>query len=725
MTSLYDLIVASVENGELPQDFSLPDPQKAGKEVFFADGAVDGIGIFHTEGFGDITGEDRSLMFRALMAAAGRRTGEEPRGVQDFEEAGALFEALGRQRYAIALADELQQYVATHKEELKAGDLYEAALWLVMESADRECVKFGLLLLETFGAKLNDAVKEVVRTVGVCDEFTYFSVNVMRGWADGNNEIFRLAQKVHGWGRIHAIERLEPRSSSIKKWLLTDGVENDVPAAYSAMTCWNKADAWFVLRNHPDYDQFTGIRKILGGLLNEEAVIGISGLENRDQVIDLFLDVAENMPLVLDDCQVIYDIHVYYKNHEHHLHKLALKSKKLLMTYKFYCVVIDAAREGKAMEMARGLGIDVRRYIPGLLRASLKDHMHLCMYMMEEEAHRKETLAIYREQLPLEEMKKPPGTKLGIGDQYWREWAITYLLQELRDYPCEGQDFVACALQCETLRPRNAALYALECWVTRKEKPLSELLPDFFDLLTRLRDTEPAEHNRERIDNLLSGAVTFEEVGEIKKEIEYSRDTLNILSDAISDIGSWIWWDTDEDMIQMEFCDVQLYDDTKEVKETHSSHIAVCFTGNYFAVFLDRTDDENWYVKLHNDEAGPFELDGYELSFDHVKDAKNVMHSYRRRHSLRPRFDESLFSSAKHIMSGKCGDVGFVVGGDRIAVVSHRGKYTEEMIVEGNNRWWAYWEDYWRLRGTRDAYEKDYACEVTIPVNRENPQGKW
>ena len=50
----------------------------------------------------------------------------------------------------------------------------------------------------------------------------------MRTWKDGNNEIWNLAKRVHGWGRIHAIEQLEPETNDIRRWLLTDGVRNEV-----------------------------------------------------------------------------------------------------------------------------------------------------------------------------------------------------------------------------------------------------------------------------------------------------------------------------------------------------------------------------------------------------------------------------------------------------------------------------------------------------------------
>ena len=52
-------------------------------------------------------------------------------------------------------------------------------------------------------------------------------------------------------------------------------------------------------------------------------------------------------------------------------------------------------------------------------------------------------------------------------------------------------------------------------------------------------------------------------------------------------------------------------------------------------------------------------------------------------------------------------------------------KYTEEEIEPLSRKWWEYWKDYWCLRGTRDASPKDFACEVTIPVNKEDPQGMW
>ena len=74
-------------------------------------------------------------------------------------------------------------------------------------------------------------------------------------------------------------------------------------------------------------------------------------------------------------------------------------------------------------------------------------------------------------------------------------------------------------------------------------------------------------------------------------------------------------------------------------------------------------------------------------------------------------------SETKHEqMCARCGDVGFVVGGDEIEVIGEKGKYTEDEIETAAVKWGDYWREYWRLRGTKDAYLKDYVCEITIPI---------
>ena len=202
------------------------------------------------------------------------------------------------------------------------------------------------------------------------------------------------------------------------------------------------------------------------------------------------------------------------------------------------------------------------------------------------------------------------------------------------------------------------------------------------------------------------------------------RDTLNILADAISDVGSWWCWHVGDNMLQLEFCDVQLYDETKAEKETHTTDVlAVHFYGHVFAVFLDDLNDENWHECFRDDDSILYPVDTYDMAFDDNKEAESLLNDYRNQVIIKDFSGTGTLATAKHIFCARCDKVGFIVGGDEIEIVGKKGKYSEEEIELLSRKWWEYWKDYWRLRGTSDALIKDYACEVTIPVNMEDPQG--
>ena len=222
------------------------------------------------------------------------------------------------------------------------------------------------------------------------------------------------------------------------------------------------------------------------------------------------------------------------------------------------------------------------------------------------------------------------------------------------------------------------------------------------------------------MNNLLSGDIEFKEriISYNDETILFDQETLNILSDAISDIGVWQWWHKDNNTIQMEFGCVQIYDDFKEEKQAHSSTIALRFNNNSFAMFLDNfenDDEKKWFDKLYDDEIRPFDLEAYEFSFNDAKFVNEIFESYKNKHTIKELIDEDIIST-KYILAAKCYDVAFVVGGNELEVLTHQGTLSSNDIKEGNEKWWDYWNDYWKLRNSKDAYEKDPACELTIPV---------
>lgn len=299
--SLYKYILSSVVDKHLPENFSLPQSD-GDNEPRFADGAIDGITIFHTA-FSDMTDEEHELMAKAVNAAS----------EADFELADKLFMELGQKKRAISIIDELQEYIIENRETFPAENFYHYAILSIMESDNTECVKYGLSILELFDIENNEKLKDVVRTLGLSDEFSIFVIFIMLKWENGNDEVFRLAQKLHGWGRIHAIERIEPETSEIKEWLLRDGIHNNVLPAYSALICWKNSDAETILKNNPSKEDLSGIRDIIDGLLDEGPVPGLSQLENETDIIITFLNKVMDMKPDTADYEVIQNILTRYE----------------------------------------------------------------------------------------------------------------------------------------------------------------------------------------------------------------------------------------------------------------------------------------------------------------------------------------------------------------------------------------------------------------------------
>ena len=300
--SIYESIKESAVDGQLPDDYSLPDLTDGEGDVSFADGALDGITMYHMPPF-EMTESDYQVMTEAINAASNH----------EFEIADSLFIQLSKENRAISVSGKLQQNIIDNQDNLKPGNLYEYAVGLIQLSDNKECVKYGLLILGLLVVN-NEEVKDVIRTLALSDEFTLFCVHIMYQWSGGNNDIFETARKVHGWGRIHALELLRPlmpRTKEIREWMLKEGINNKIAPFYSALTCWRNANIGSILYVDPTYEELHYIGKILDAMLDESAVPGISTLDKRTDILLTYLEKAQKHALCAEDYQVIYHICQY------------------------------------------------------------------------------------------------------------------------------------------------------------------------------------------------------------------------------------------------------------------------------------------------------------------------------------------------------------------------------------------------------------------------------
>ena len=495
--SIYEYIKSSVSGGRLPKGFELPAADGKGERIRFIPGGEDGVAVFHF-GVEEISAEDSGLAAEVVNAAADG----------DNELAEKLLLRLGQSARAISGIDSLQQYIFENRETLSANNVFRFAYKILTESGDTESVKYALVIMEMFPGV--EAVKDIVRTLGLYEEFTLFALYVVRHWENGNDEIFSLARNTCGWGRIFAVQQLEPQTEEIREWLFREGVHNTVMPAYSALDCWYKSEAEQRLNGYVSRDIFTSLRDIFGGLLDEGPSEGISALENANELIERFLSCAGKMSLTIEDLRVIFDIYNHYDGadeppeYPERAEKIKAACRELLESHDSRREVIVSVQNGRDFELAKFLGVDCREPVMRLLREDfVKNCAYCCGKVMYDPDCRREIISLCRQRLPLTEMRAAPTTSLGLGLRYRNESCLEYVVQELGKYPLEGSDLIETALQCAPVRTRHLALRALESWVKIKKQPLSALLPDIYKLLPRLRNNEPDAGVCEKMDALL------------------------------------------------------------------------------------------------------------------------------------------------------------------------------------------------------------------------------
>ena len=282
--SLYQVICGALQkDGTLPADFSLPRPNSGAEEtqtLRFADGAFDGISLYH---MAPDKRDIKSLTEILGLIGAG--------AYDKAAECLQLFFSMDEYISMLPLIDDLQSWIIDHKEQISAQAVYEFSAALLKESPHIESIKFALSCLELMDLSGSESthVRNLIRVLALSDEFTLHCLFVMGRWPDANEAIFETAKRVFGWGRIHAVERLEPEREEIRRWILLEGWHNRVAEEYSALTCLEKSGAIEKAKAGAlDDGSFAALCELMLPLLNEGPVAGIGGL--GDDAFDFLED---------------------------------------------------------------------------------------------------------------------------------------------------------------------------------------------------------------------------------------------------------------------------------------------------------------------------------------------------------------------------------------------------------------------------------------------------
>lgn len=474
--ALYRLIKENIVNGELPDEFSLPSYNDPGK-LRFADGAADGIAVYHM-GKADMTDDSRTLMEKTIRDASNG----------DFEAALRELSDFAANNTALSSINDIQDFIVTNRDGLVPRNIHKFATMCAI-GEEKEIVKFGLSILEVF-TNPYDNVKDLVRTLGLSDEFTLFALFNMAVWENANEEIFSLARKVHGWGRIHAVERLEPETDEIKEWLLCEGINNRIAPDYSALTVYNKTEVRKRLDGEMSDKEFHSVCEIIDALMSEGPVEGISAVDDAEEMLMAFLN--RQVPGHSLDYGILNT--VYYISVQYGGKSSAVKSAcdNILHREDAKAVIADSLKKGKGIDIAQALNLEYRPQLLKAMRNNFDEVSSECRYLMYDNEFRDKVLDLYREKLPMDSMRTGPQDIMLFGEEKCHQ-SLVMLLQELVDFPLCGSDMVELGLQSPIICCRNMALRVIGEWCEKEQKPLKELSPELYEQVKLLNEKEPTD----------------------------------------------------------------------------------------------------------------------------------------------------------------------------------------------------------------------------------------
>jgi hypothetical protein len=492
--------------GRLPDPVcELPDePPRSPGDFGWMAGALDGVMGHH--GGGSETDDEAARLAKAILRAA-RRPRRRP--LRDLY-------AMVSTDNVLSLIDPTIVALATMK--APTADVAEVGTWLASQSADRGPVKLGLALLGVSGA----ADGRLLHTLGAHEEFTLYSaVAFSNAREDPEPDLFELAQRVNGWGRIHCVERLRRTTTpEVARWILVDGFRNAVMNEYLAFIAATTGGLSVALaKPDPGRDVLTAASDIIDALISGGPAEDIDDLSDAPMVISTWLHHLENRIERVGDLLTLHSVRCFcdqddwtgrlergdWTSGQHQ--EIRSKSATLLADPRWLKLAQDGLASSDAYSFwqteraCRILGLDT---FAELLTRIEDDPLGGPWFQAWDGADqsRAETLVEHAVRLlDLDGIESGPSVEVGLGPSFRQHTALSWTLQGVRTHPGVGDHILAVALHSPSIQNRNAAINALEAWGA--EHWTTELRRR----LARVAESDPDPKVKERASGLLKRSV--------------------------------------------------------------------------------------------------------------------------------------------------------------------------------------------------------------------------
>lgn len=499
--SIYGAICESLNSeGKLPNDFSLPFNKTSPNQLRFIPGAKDGIGIFH---FGVKSSEEVSKKIVKLLKNDWKKG-----SISSQNEIAELL----RECSTLSVIDPILDSIRQDRKGIDIDNLFDFACRLAFQSSDEELVKLGIGLLGLLDLSNKQDIIDKLLVLALYEEFTLYVIVAFSNYQNGNDLLFKIAQKVDGWGKIHAVERLEPTSDEIREWILRKGCANAVMNAYLGLECANKGNLIGALHQDTiDNELFEGISVIIDALLDEGPVEGISAYEHAEEALQHYLQIAsEHIETITQFWRILnlqsWLISAQIANRDELL-KICDDIINIEVWRKMVLEILNNPDDKQffyASHVASRLNMDVSELIFKAIKQNPVEHCVYISIVYKNPEYANELTKIYEEILPLDDMATGMGDFLFAESLAHEHNCLDFVLQELKNYPKMGEKLVQTALKSPVTRERNRACNVMEEWCKILNQNLQTVSPDLFSLLKEIADIEVNPDTKNIMKKLLN-----------------------------------------------------------------------------------------------------------------------------------------------------------------------------------------------------------------------------
>lgn len=471
----------------------LPDePAEAPDQLRWAPGALDGVMGHHMGG-----GEEALRVKQLQKAVADVLT------TATAERLAHLYRLVTHDSTLGWIDDVLES--VTSNPRLRPERVHALGVLLTREAPLREAVKVGLALLGTVQGADDE---ELLLQLGAHDELTLFAAVALlnRGGTEGERALFKLAQRVDGWGRIQTVERLgQTLDPEIRNWMLREGYRNSVMDEYLAHTC-AMAGGLHVALSAASVERslLAGAAGLLTALARGGPAQDLADYPHAEEAVAGFLRHVQAAPLDLERVEALDalshrdEVSVPVKERINELRNSAAV-RQLIDTE---LAAESDADYWRATQAARARGIDTFDAHQRRVRAGKLDFSLFNMMQTTTDATIERALADVLAHLNLAAIATGPSTSLGIGPEFTGHRHLGFVVQDLSRFPGHGTPFVLAALASPVVNNRNGALRTLAAW-TRASWPSAEI-EAALELAIR---SEPLEDVKLRMQRVLEGGA--------------------------------------------------------------------------------------------------------------------------------------------------------------------------------------------------------------------------